>query len=372
MNTEHTILIVDDQSENLAALGELLEPHYRVRAANSGERALQAVQALPRPDLILLDVMMPGMDGYEVLAVLRSDPITREIPVIFVTALGAVLDEERGLKLGAVDYITKPIRPAIVLARVITQLENKQARDILKDQNVWLQAEVDRRMHDNELIQDVSLHALAVLAETRDIETGNHIRRTQSYVALLVDASRRYPDYSAQLTGDMARSIVRAAPLHDIGKVGIPDEILRKPGRLSVEEYEIIKTHARIGGDAINLAIERVITSDQSLLSDDRRAFFFLMVAGQIARSHHERWDGRGYPDGLVGGDIPLSARIMAVADVYDALISKRVYKEPLAHQEAVDVIAAERATQFDPLLVDLFLEQHRKFEAIALQFSDC
>ncbi len=371
MRPAPTLLIVDDQPENLAALGDLLEPHYRVRATTSGRRALQLAASEPCPDLILLDVMMPEMDGYAVLEALRHDPLTREIPVIFVTARDAALDEEHGLQLGAADYITKPIRPAIVLARILTQLENKQARDLLKDQNAWLQAEVARRMHDNELIQDVSLYALALLAETRDKDTGNHLCRTQAYVELLVGVLRKRSDPLVPLSAELGQTIVRAAPLHDIGKVGIPDQILHKPGRLSAEEFELIKSHSRIGADAINMAIDRVVSADSSPLSGDTGALAFLTVAAQIAHWHHERWDGGGYPDHLAGEKIPLPARIMAIADVYDALISRRVYKQALPHATAVRMIRNGRGSQFDPLLVDLFVELNEEFAGIAERFAD-
>lgn len=371
MNSPATLLIVDDLPENLAALDDLLEPHYRVIAATSGLRALQLAASDSPPDLILLDVTMPGMDGYEVLTRLRADPSTRDIPVIFVTARDADLDEEHGLKLGAVDYITKPIRPAIVLARVLTQLENKQARDLLKNRNTWLAAEVDRRMHDNDLIQNASLHSLAVLAETRDPDTGNHLNRTQSYVALLVEALGHHPDYADQLTGEKAKSIVRAAPLHDIGKVGIPDQILNKPGKLTPEEFAIIQNHSRIGGEAIDIAISRVMDADHSPLAGDRSGLGFLVTAGMIARWHHERWDSTGYPDQLAGEAIPLPARIMALADVYDALISSRIYKPALLHTEAVAIIRTGRGTHFDPGLVDVFDGLHERFEEIAMRFGD-
>jgi putative two-component system response regulator len=361
-----TLLIVDDQPENLAVLSDLLEPHYRVRAANSGQRALRAAAMEPRPDLILLDVMMPEMDGYAVLAQLRRDPASRDIPVIFVTARDAALDEEQGLELGAADYIIKPIKPAIVLARVRTQLENKQARDLLRNQNAWLEAEVARRMHDNELIQNVSLQALAMLAETRDSDTGNHIQRTQAYVELLAEALGSHPDYAALLSGGQAKFIVRAAPLHDIGKVGIPDQVLNKPGKLTADEFAVIQTHSRIGGDAIDMAMRRVWAADHSEFAGDNAALAFLAVAGLIARWHHERWDGTGYPDRLAGDAIPLPARIMAVADVFDALTTQRVYKAAIPCAEAVAIIRAGQGRQFDPVLVEVFLDLQPQFAEIA------
>ena len=228
-----TILIVDDAPENLMLLGELLQPHFRVRAANSGARALLVASSDPRPDLVLLDVMMPEMDGYEVINRLKADSVTADIPVIFITAMTAVADEEKGLALGAVDYITKPFSPAIVLARVRAQLELKTARDRLANQNQWLEHEVARRMEENERVRDLSVQALACLAEVRDKETGLHIIRTQSYVEILGRQLERHPRFAAALADGRLQEIIRAAPLHDIGKIGIPDAILLKPDRLT-------------------------------------------------------------------------------------------------------------------------------------------
>ncbi|MBI1395764.1 MAG: response regulator [Betaproteobacteria bacterium] len=355
-----TLLIVDDAPENLAVLGELLQPDYRIRATTSGRRALTIAASDPRPDLILLDLMMPEMDGYEVLEHLREQPGTADIPVIFVTAMDNTEDELWGLGLGAVDYITKPIRPSIVRARVRTQLELKQARDWLRDRNAVLEAEVARRMRENQLIQEVSIHALARLAETRDPETGNHIRRTQEYVRTLARRLQAHPRFSAHLAGPMIDVLARSAPLHDIGKVGIPDHILLKPGKLTADEWEVMKTHAALGSDAIARAEK-----------DAARPVAFLTIAKEIARHHHERWDGLGYPDGLAGEAIPVSARLMALADVFDALISRRVYKPPIPIEEARDMIAAQKDKHFDPDVVAAFLEDFETFRAIAERFSD-
>jgi len=371
MNASPVVLVVDDQPENLALLGELLQTCYRVKVANSGERALRVAGSLPQPDLILLDVMMPGLDGYQVLAQLRSNPQTRDIPVIFVTARDSVSEEELGLQLGAADYITKPVQPLVALARVRTQIENKRARDWLSDQNAFLEAEVLRRMHDNELVQNASLHALAILAETRDSDTGFHIHRTQAYVEVLALALRTHAGYQAELTDEKLRLIVHAAPLHDIGKVGIPDHILRKPGRLSAEEFEVIKTHSRIGGDAIALAIQRVREADKSTYPVDGYPLAFLDAARQIALWHHERWDGTGYPDRLAGVAIPLAARIMALADVFDAVTSRRIYQDARSSSEAFGIIEAERGAQFDPVLADVFISLRPELEAIAARLAD-
>ena len=358
--TLKTILIVDDSPENLTVLSELLQPFYRVRAATCGQKALRIANTTPRPDLILLDVMMPDMDGYQVFEHLRADPATCDIPVIFVTAMDNTAAELRGLDVGAVDYITKPILPPIVLARVHTQLELKQARDWLRDQNGYLEAEVARRMAENELIQTVSIRALAHLAETRDPETGNHILRTQCYVKQLALAMQTHPRFASTLNDRYIRLLARSAPLHDIGKVGIPDAILCKPGPLTPEEWIIMKTHAQRGSDALELA-ER----------DAEAPVEFLFLAKEIAHWHHEKWDGSGYPDGLAGDAIPISARIMALADVFDALISRRVYKIPMSYNTVHDIIATGRGRHFDPDLVDVFLAHFKLFCDIADSHRD-
>ncbi|MEW5770078.1 MAG: two-component system response regulator [Pseudomonadota bacterium] len=355
-----TVLIVDDAPENLSVLSGLLEPLYRVRAATSGFKALDIARTDPRPDLVLLDVMMPGIDGYGVFARLRDDPATADIPVIFVTAMDSMDAELRGLDVGAVDYLTKPIVPPILLARVRNQLELKQARDRLKDQNAWLEAEVARRMSDNDLIQLVSIRALAHLAETRDPETGNHILRTQGYVHQLAIGLQRLPRFRDTLSEHFIQLLVRSAPLHDIGKVGVPDAILQKPGKLDAQEWEIMKTHARLGAEAIEQA-ER----------DAERPVEFLDLAKQIAHWHHEKWDGSGYPDGLAGDAIPPSARVMAIADVFDALISARVYKPALPYEEARGIIAAGRGRHFDPDMVDVFLADFPTYCQIAERHRD-
>jgi len=355
-----TILIVDDAPENLTVLSELLQPQYRVRVSLSGQKALRIAASEPKPDLILLDVMMPGMDGYHVFERLRANPATRNIPVIFVTAMDSIEAEMQGLDMGAVDYITKPIVPPILLARVDTQLELKQARDRLTDQNTWLEAEIARRMAENELTQEVSIRALAHLAETRDPETGNHILRTQSYVHELALRLKTHPRFTALLSDRYIQLLARSAPLHDIGKVGIPDAILQKPGPLIPTEWLVMKTHSRLGFDAIELA-ER----------DAERPVEFLGLAKEIARWHHEKWDGSGYPDGLAGEAIPLSARLMALADVFDALISPRVYKPPMPFDQARDIIAAGRGSHFDPDMVEAFLAGFDVFAAIAQLHRD-
>jgi len=361
--TRALILIVDDNPENLTVLGELLQPHYDVRAANSGERAMQLLALERLPDLILLDVMMPGLDGFAVIELLRDDERLRDIPVIFVTAMGATEDEEHGLVLGAVDYITKPLRPNVLLARVAAHVELQQARVRLREQNRYLEGEVARRMQENQRIRDVSIHALARLAETRDNETGNHLLRTREYVRLLGLKLQKHANFANELSTGAIELMARSAPLHDIGKVGIPDHILLKPGKLTPEEWEIMKTHASLGAQAIEQA-ERDVGPAGSTLE-------FLAYAKQIARHHHERWDGSGYPMGLAKRAIPVAARLMAVADVFDALISVRHYKKAFSFEVAREMIMRAAGSHFDPDVVLAFEAVFTDCCEIALRFQD-
>ncbi|WP_343631834.1 two-component system response regulator [Roseateles sp.] len=355
-----TVLVVDDTPDNLTLMSELLRDRYRVKVATGGEKALRIAGGDPRPDLILLDVMMPGMDGYEVCARLKDEADTREIPVIFLTAKADVADEMRGLSLGAVDYITKPISPPIVLARVRTHLRLKASADFLRDKAAFLEAEVARRNAELSAIQDVTIHAMASLAETRDSDTGNHIRRTQHYVKVLAEALREHPRFARTLTPAYIATLFKSAPLHDIGKVGIPDRILLKPGRYTPEEYEIMKAHPTLGRDAIAQAEAHLGTP-----------VAFLSMAKDIAYGHQEKWDGSGYPQGLRGDAIPVSARLMALADVYDALISRRVYKDGMPHEKAAVIIAEGSGLHFDPDVVEAFIRIQPQFQEIARRFAD-
>jgi len=357
--TDSTVLIVDDEAAVLGRMNEILAPHYRVQAANSGPRALQIASTEPQPDLILLDVVMPGMDGHAVFSLLKESLITCDIPVIFVTAKGAAEDEERGLELGAVDYIAKPIRPGILLARVRAHLALKQARDFLHDKNAYLECEVARRLQENQIIQNVSIRSLAHLAEIRDPETGDHILRTQAYVQILARRLQGHPRFRKTITDSYVQLLTKSAPLHDIGKVGIPDHILLKPGKLTEEEWVVMKTHAELGAHAIEQA-ER----------DVKHPVQFLTLAKEIAHWHHECWDGSGYPDGLARDAICPSARLMALADVFDALISNRVYKPPLPFHEAREIIAAEHGRQFDPDVTDAFLASFDDFVEVARKYQ--
>lgn len=355
-----TVLVVDDTPENLLMMQALLKERYKVKGANNGERALKIARGDAPPDLILLDVMMPDVDGYAVCRALKADLATCDIPVIFLTAKANIEDQEMGFALGAVDYITKPISPPIVLARVHTHLALKASADFLRDQNEFLEAEVAKRTREVMAIQDVTILAMASLADTRNSETGNHIRRTQLYVRTLARKLAEHPKFKTYLSPTCISLLFKSAPLHDIGKVGIPDRILLKPGKLTAEEFEIMKTHTTLGRDAIAHA-------EQELGQD----VAFLTMAKEIAYGHQEKWDGSGYPQGLAGEQIPISARLMAVADVYDALISRRVYKAPMGHATAVEIIVAGRGSHFDPDMVDAFLTIQGDFEAIAAHYRD-
>ncbi|HVY98673.1 MAG TPA: two-component system response regulator [Dongiaceae bacterium] len=355
-----TILAVDDTPSNLSLITGLLKGRYRVKVANSGEKALRAVHGDMPPDLVLLDIMMPDMDGIEVCRRLKQDKRTRHIPVIFLTAMSKSEDERVGLEAGAVDYITKPISPPILLARVKTHLQLKAGADFLKDKNAYLESEVYRRTREVQAIQDVTILTMASLAETRDNETGNHIRRTQHYVKALALKLRDHPRFAGFFTDETIDLIYKSAPLHDIGKVGIPDRILLKPGKLTPDEFAIMKTHASLGREAIEQAEKQLGTPVE-----------FLRFAKEIANAHHEKWDGSGYPDGLAGDAIPIAARLMAVADVYDALISRRVYKPPFPQEKAVALIAEGKGKHFDPDIIDAFLAILPEFQEIARRYAD-
>ena len=355
-----TVLVVDDTPDNLVLVSELLGDSYRVKVANSGARALKAAQTDPVPDLVLLDIMMPEMVGYEVCRQLKASAATRDIPIIFLTARADSDDERLGLELGAVDYITKPMSPSIVLARVQTHLALKATADFLRDKSAYLEREVALRTLEVQALQDVTMMAMASLAETRDDETGNHIRRTQLYVKALAERLRAHPRFEAVLNTQMIELIYKSAPLHDIGKIGIPDHILLKPGKLTDHEFEVMKEHTLLGRKAIEGAERRLGMRVR-----------FLNVAKDMACCHHERWDGTGYPLCLAGDAIPVPGRLMALADVYDAIISRRIYKSASTHDQACSAIVKGRGTQFDPDVVDAFIDIAEEFRDIALKYPD-
>lgn len=355
----HSVLVIDDTPTNLSLINQLLHEHYRVKLANNGGRGLELAFSAP-PDLVLLDIMMPEMDGYEVCRRLKADPRTAHTPVIFLTAKVEAADEELGFKLGAVDFIHKPFSPAIVLARVRAQLQVRAWQSFLEDKSAWLQGEVERRVNEVLRLQEGAIRVMVSLAEFRDECTGNHIRRTQTYVQLLAEYLAQQARDRDFLTPETIDNIAKASPLHDIGKIAIPDNILLKPGKHTADEFEIMKTHS-IKGESMLLRTRQELGEENLMLR----------YASQIARSHHERWDGSGYPDQLSGEAIPLPGRLMAVADVYDALRSRRPYKAAFSHEEACAIMREGRGRHFDPLLADAFDALQEQFAAIALKLAD-
>lgn len=358
------ILIADDQIDSLLILEDLLGQSYEVQTVNNGVEALASLERGLIPDLILLDVVMPQMDGFAVCRQLKSSPFYKDIPVIFLTSLESDADEEFGLSLGAEDFIHKPISPAVVRARVRNHLMLAQARRDLKWHNEELERiveertrEVQRKARQVIASQDATISAFCALAETRDNDTGNHILRTQRYVRVLAEALQE----RFALSSEQIELFFKSAPLHDIGKVAIPDAILLKPGKLTPAEWEIMKTHSVAGKDAIEAAIAGI---DPDYAS-------FLHYAKEIAWCHHERWDGTGYPRGIAGPEIPISARLMAVADVYDALSSKRVYKAAMSHERAISMIVEGRGSHFDPEVVDALMTVTETFAEIAATYAD-
>jgi len=368
------VLALDDQPENLQALAALLADDYHLHPFVEPAVFFQYLRNDKPVDVILLDIMMPGMDGYTVCKLLREMPELEDVPIIFLTGLTSREDEEKGLLLGANDYITKPFSPGIVLSRVKNHSTMSRALRIIQAHNHLLDKRVAERTLDlarknaeliartDEIIrtQEATMLALSSLAETRDSDTGKHIFRTQSFVRELALAMRERGHHGDVLNDETVDQLYRSAALHDIGKVAIPDHILLKPGKLSPEEFEIMKTHAEMGSRAIEMA-EGVLTASDS----------FLSLARDIAHFHHERWDGNGYPAGLAGEAIPLVARIMAVADVYDALTCERVYKSGMPHDKATAILREGRGTHFDPVVLDVFIEIQNRFALIAHEFAD-
>ena len=341
------ILVVDDTKTNIDVLEGILSNDYEVCVALNGKKAIELTERI-KPDLILLDVMMPEMDGYETLRIMREKNILQGIPVIFLTAKADSKSEQIGLDLGAVDYITKPFNPALVTLRIKNQLQLKLQRDHLHEL-------VDERTADLRKTLKVMLTSLGSLAEYRDPETGEHIKRTQIIVQRLAEELRKNPKFTDTITPEYIENLATAAPLHDIGKVGIHDRILRKPGTLTQDEREIMMQHPQMGYDVLQEATKELRDSPM------------VRIAAEMALGHHEYWNGEGYPNHRKKDEIPIGARIMAV----DALVSKRPYKEPYPHEVAVEEIIKGRGTQFDPDVVDAFLAIADQLPEIYEQFKD-
>ncbi len=349
-----TIMLVDDNQANLNIGKNMLKDLYEVYALPSAERLFKFLENV-MPDLILLDIAMPGMSGFDVLKILKADTRYADIPVIFVTAKTDETDELEGLRLGAVDYVAKPFSAAILLKRIENHLLIARQKEELIRLSENLIGMVKEKTAQVFGLQNAVVSSMAELVEFRDIFTGGHIIRTQAYMALLIERMVEQHIYIGEvlLWQDMA-SIVPATQLHDIGKIFITDTILNKPGKLTDDEFDIMKTHVEKGVAAIRRLAH--INREQS----------FLRYAEVIAGTHHEKWDGSGYPAGLRGQDIPLLGRLMAIADVYDALTSARPYKKPLPVAEAARIIIADSGKHFDPVLADVFGQISGRFAAIA------
>lgn len=346
------ILVIDDTKTNIEVLEGILSNDYDIFVALNGKKALVLAEKV-KPDLILLDVMMPEMDGYETLRQMHAQNLVENTPVLFLTAKADAKSEQMGLDLGAVDYITKPFNPDLVRLRIKNQLEFKHQRDHLHEL-------VEEKTQDLRKTLKVLLTSLGALAEYRDPETGEHIKRTQVLVQMLAETLQKNPKFKQQIPNKMyVDFFATAAPLHDIGKVGISDDILRKPAKLNDEERAIMSNHAQMGFDVLVNATKEL--SNHPLVK----------ICAEIILNHHERWDGLGYPRGIKGSEIPVGARLMSVADVYDALVSRRPYKEPLPHEVAVSEIFAGKGSQFDPDVVDAFMEIESSLPDLYDKFRD-
>ena len=342
------------------ALADALNDICSLQTRQPDVLAPDALAESALPDLILIDGDLPGDQSDRLCLALKHHPSTQRVPVIWLSSRSSTQDQIRGFACGAADYIASTVPPELLRARVQAQLVRHGGSDVLSDINQLLEQTVLRSTQELATIQHVTIAALTALAETRDNETGNHIQRTQHYVRALALRLQNHPRFASFLSANTIEMLFRSAPLHDIGKVGIPDRILLKPGRFEPEEMAIMKTHTTLGRDVIEQA-ERLIGAKVG----------FLTIAKEIAYSHQEKWDGSGYPQGLAGEAIPVSARLMALADVYDAIISRRVYKEGMSHASAVHIITQGRGQHFDPDIVDAFLAILDEFQDIAARYAD-
>ncbi len=346
------IMIIDDNVTNLNIARMALDQHYEVLLIPSGEKALKLFERIT-PDLILLDVDMPGMSGFDVIRQIKQSTLpVHNVPVIFVTAKDDSTSEFDGLNLGAVDYITKPFSFPLLLKRVQLHLQ-------LQRYSQNLEKMVEEKTKVITELQYSIVHVLSDMVERRDGSTGGHLIRTRNYLRVLLDEVQKQKLYEEDLRGIDAELFTHAAQLHDVGKMSIPDSILLKSGRLSAEEFEVMKTHAALGEEAIRYAMSSV---------QEKK---FLEVAASFAGAHHERWDGGGYPRALEKLNIPIEGRLMAIVDVYDALISERPYKRAFPHEAAKSIILKESGTHFDPLLVSAFETVSEVFKKIAQEYAD-
>lgn len=350
------ILVVDDSVVDLFTIKSILS-EYDILTASNGLEAIKTLEEKPEIDIMILDLNMPVMNGFEVLETIKKNPALGNVVVLILTNHDELESEIRGLDLGAVDYIRKPLNLQSLIKRIEIHVNLKQASRTLEEMNRELDSLVHERTKELVLTRNITINALVGLLEARDIESSNHTKRTQRVIQNVCDQLKRNPKYSQWLTDDMIKTIVETSPLHDIGKVGIPDNILLKPGKLNEAEFEVMKNHVNLGVNALTVELGKDIQPE------------FLKVALECISGHHEKYNGTGYPKGLSGDAIPLAGRIMAIADVYDALISKRVYKEAFDHTLALNLIKSERGKHFDPDIVDAFLQAEERIKSIAIQF---
>lgn len=353
------ILIVDDSPEAIEILANALK-HYKRQVVLNGEKAIKFLNTSEElPDLILLDVMMPGMDGYEVCRLLKKDERLKEIPVIYLSALTDTEDKVKAFEQGGVDYIEKPFQLEEVRARVDTHIKLHYLQKKLEDHNNNLKQMVEDKVKEISESQIATIFAMAKLAESRDNDTGDHLKRIQIFCRLIAEKLSMHSKYKIRIDADFIDVLQKASPLHDIGKVGIRDVILLKPGKLTPEEFGEMKRHTSIGANTLEEVYQNYPGN------------YFIKIGIEIADSHHEKWDGSGYPKGLRGDEIPLSARIMALVDVYDALRSKRVYKEAYSNEKAREIITQGSGKHFDSLIVEAFLEIEQEFEKVYTILKD-
>jgi putative two-component system response regulator len=356
---DSAVMIIDDGAANLKILSSLMKScGYQVQTFLRGRTAIEAALLNP-PDLFLLDVSMPEMDGFEVCVRFKAEPALQDIPVVFLSALTSPEDKVKAFTLGGVDYVTKPFNIEEVKSRVATHLSMSKMRAQLQQHNRNLGQLVAEKVKEINDAQIGTIYALAKLAENRDNETGKHVDRVQSYTKVLAESMRECPQYKDRINEEYVMDLFYTTPLHDIGKVAIPDRILLKPGPLDPQEFEIMKTHTVLGVKTLDTIHKKYPNNT------------LLTMGVAVTRSHHEKWDGSGYPDGLSGEAIPLAGRIMAIADVYDALRSQRVYKEQFSHEKACRIMIEGRGSHFDPGIVDVFQSVAPDFNDISIHLND-
>lgn len=363
-----TVCVIDDETINNQIVTEFLSPEYQIFSYTSGEKFFHDIDKI-KPDLILLDIVLPNQDGYNIIGEIKRYEHLADVPVIFLTSKSNLLDEVQGLKNGAVDYITKPFSPEILRSRLKIHLELRETKQKLEMQNKFLNQEVEKRVTQYKIVQRLSYHTLAQIIDFRDNETGNHILRTKFYVKCILQKLMNNPKYKNELDEKKIEHMVEASVFHDIGKVVIPDSVLLKTGKLSDEEWAIMKSHVILGKEAIDKALEDLLFIEEDEINHIDDIITFFNIARDIVLYHHERVDGNGYPYQLKGNEIPLAARVMAVADVFDALLSNRPYKKAWTFDEAYSYMIEQKNRHFDEDVIDAFVKAKNETYKIYKQY---